>query len=248
MGSQMIKPYGDTLNDGIVQLSFTLPVENGERAKKAAEIYVSELNFENVSVAHARKIADNFTFFVVFARAKPTLDYSRVKVSEVKIRPMDYYEINELIRAGLGRRLAVVGATIGSDAHTVGIDAIMSMKGYNKDYGLERYPEIDTYNMGAQVSCDALLAKALEVEADAILVSQTVTQKDMHVRNFSEFVGLVKKKDMRSRFLLLAGGPRMTNDFAVQLGYDAGFGPGTLPSQVASFIVTTMVGGKGSGL
>ena len=25
-----IKPYGDTLNDGIVQLAFTLPVENGE--------------------------------------------------------------------------------------------------------------------------------------------------------------------------------------------------------------------------
>jgi beta-lysine 5,6-aminomutase beta subunit len=33
----------------------------------------------------------------------------------------------------------------------------------------------------------------------------------------------------------------MTNDFAVQLGYDAGFGPGTLPSQVASFVVTRMV-------
>jgi beta-lysine 5,6-aminomutase beta subunit len=244
----MIKPYGDTLNDGIVQLSFTLPVENGERAKKAAETYVSKLNFENVSVAHAQKIADNFTFFVVFARAKPTLDYSRVKVSEVRIKPMNYYEINELIRTGLGRRLSVVGATIGSDAHTVGIDAIMSMKGYNRDYGLERYPEIDTYNMGAQVSCEALLTKAVEVEADAVLVSQTVTQKDMHVRNFSEFVGLVKKKDLRSRFLLLAGGPRMTNDFAVQLGYDAGFGPGTLPSQVASFIVTRMVGGKGSGL
>ena len=69
MGSQMIKPYGDTLNDGIVQLAFTLPVENGERARKAAETYVSKLNFENVSVAHAQKISDNFTFFVVFARA-----------------------------------------------------------------------------------------------------------------------------------------------------------------------------------
>jgi beta-lysine 5,6-aminomutase beta subunit len=241
MGSQMIKPYGDTLNDGIVQLSFTLPVENGERARKAAETYVSKLNFEDVSVAHAQKIADNFTFFVVFARAKPTVDYSRIKVSEVKTRSMNYYEINELIRTGLGRKLSVVGATIGSDAHTVGIDAIMSMKGYNRDYGLERYPEIDTYNMGAQVPSEALLAKALEVEADAILVSQTVTQKDMHVRNFSEFIGLLEKKGVRSHFLLLAGGPRMTNDFAVQLGYDAGFGPGTLPSQVASFVVTRMV-------
>jgi beta-lysine 5,6-aminomutase beta subunit len=134
-----------------------------------------------------------------------------------------------------------VGAAIGSDAHTVGIDAIMSMKGYCGDYGLERYPEINTYNMGSQVSCEALLEKALEVEADAVLVSQTVTQKDMHLSNFSEFVELLKRKHLKSRFLLLAGGPRMANDLAVQLGYDAGFGPGTVPSQVASFIVTKIL-------
>ncbi len=241
MGEQKIKPYGDTLDDGIVQLSFTLPVENGERAKKAAELYVSKLNFENVSVVHSRKIADNFTYFVVYARAIPTLDYSKVKATEVKTEQMDFYEVNEVIRERIGRRLSVVGATIGSDAHTVGIDAILSMKGYNRDYGLERYPEINTYNMGAQVSCEALLEKALEVEADAILVSQTVTQKEIHLRNFSEFIELLKGRDLRSRPLLLAGGPRMTNDIAVQLGYDAGFGPGTLPSQVASFIVTKIL-------
>ncbi|MBW1770781.1 MAG: cobalamin-dependent protein [Deltaproteobacteria bacterium] len=245
MNEQMIKPYGDTLNDGIVQLSFTLPIENGERAKKAAELYISKLNFENVSVVHTRKIADRFTYFVVYASAIPTLDYSTVKASEVRTEQMSFYEINELIRTKIGRRLSVVGATIGSDAHTVGIDAIMSMKGYSGDYGLERYPEINTYNMGAQVSCEALLDKALEVEADVILVSQTVTQKDMHIRNFSEFIGLLKERNLRSRFLLLAGGPRMTNDTAVQLEYDVGFGPGTLPSHVASFIVTKILEREG---
>jgi beta-lysine 5,6-aminomutase beta subunit len=241
MREQRIKPYGDTLNDGMVQLSFTLPVEYSERAKKAAELYVSKLNFENVSVVHWQKIADNFTYFVVYGKAIPTLDYSTVKVIEVKAEQMSFYEINEVIRTRLGRRLWVVGATIGNDAHTVGIDAIMSMKGYNRDYGLERYPEINTYNMGAQVSSEALLEKALEVKADAILVSQTVTQKDIHLRNFTEFVELLKGKNLRTRFLLLAGGPRMTNDLAVQLGYDAGFGPGTLPSQVASFIVSKIL-------
>jgi beta-lysine 5,6-aminomutase beta subunit len=241
MSEQLIKPYGDTLNDGIVQLSFTLPVENGERAKKAAELYVSKLNFENVSVVHAQGIADKFTYFVVYASAIPTIDYSTVKVSEVKTKQMGFYEINEVIKTKLERRISVVGAAIGSDAHTVGIDAIMSMKGYSGDYGLERYAEINTYNMGSQVSCEALLEKALEVEADAILVSQTVTQKDMHLSNFSEFVELLKKKNLKSRFLLLAGGPRMTNDLAVQLGYDAGFGPGTLPSQVASFIINKIL-------
>jgi beta-lysine 5,6-aminomutase beta subunit len=241
MSEQMIRPYGDSMNDGIVQLSFTLPVEDGERAKKAAELYVSQLNCENISVVHAQKIADQFTFFVVYAKAKPTLDYSAVQVSEVSTKQMHYYQVNELIRTKLKRRISVVGATIGSDAHTVGIDAIMSMKGYSGDYGLERYPEIDTCNMGAQVSSEALLEKALEVEADAILVSQTVTQKDMHLSNFAEFIKLLKEKDLRGRFLLLAGGPRMTNDSALKLGYDAGFGPGTVPSQVAFFIVNKML-------
>jgi beta-lysine 5,6-aminomutase beta subunit len=241
MSKQMIRPYGDSMNDGVVQLSFTLPVEDGDRAKKAAELYVSQLNCENVSVVHARKIADQFTYFVVYAKAKPILDYSKVQVSEVSVKQMGFYQINELIRTRLQRRLSVVGATIGSDAHTVGIDAIMSMKGYSGDYGLERYPEIDTHNMGAQVSSEALLDKALEIDADAILVSQTVTQKDVHLSNFSAFVQLLEERNLRSRFLLLAGGPRMTNDAALQLGYDAGFGPGTVPSQVASFVVNKML-------
>ncbi len=44
------------------------------------------------------------------------------------------------IREKLGRKIVVVGACTGFDAHTVGIDAIMNMKGYNHHFGLERYP------------------------------------------------------------------------------------------------------------
>jgi beta-lysine 5,6-aminomutase beta subunit len=243
--TEPIKPYGDTLNDGITQLSFTLPVENGARARKAAELYVQKLNFEQVTVAHAQKIADKFTYFVVFARAKPTLDYSTVKASEVATVQLDFYQINELIKTKLNRKLTVVGATIGTDAHTVGIDAIMNMKGYNQDYGLERYPEIKALNMGSQVTSEEILKKALELNADALLVSQTVTQKDAHIRNFTELVELLEAENLRNRFLLIAGGPRITNDLAIELGYDAGFGPGTLPSQVAAFITTRLLEKRG---
>lgn len=246
MNEEMIKPYGDALNDGIVQLSFTLPVENSARAKKAAELYLSRLNFENILVAHAGKIADNFTYFVVYARAIPSLDYSTVKASEVKIKKMDLFEINEFIKTKINRKISVVGATIGTDAHTVGIDAIMNMKGYNQDYGLERYPEINAYNLGAQVTCEELLQKALEVDADAILVSQTVTQKDAHIRNFTELIELLEAENVRNRFILVAGGPRVSHDLAVELGYDAGFGPETVPSEVASFLVNKIVERKGA--
>lgn len=243
--TEPIKPYGDTLNDGIMQLAFTLPVESGARARKAAELYLTKLNFEQVSVVHAEKTGDGFTYFVAFARAKPVLDYSQVTAKEAVLSEMDFYQINEMIKNRLNRKMVVVGATIGADAHTVGIDAIMNMKGYNQDYGLERYPEIEALNMGAQVTCEDLIAKALERNADAILVSQTVSQKDAHIRNFTELVELLEAETIRDRFILLAGGARVSHELAIELGYDAGFGSGTLPSQVASFLITRLLEKQG---
>lgn len=245
MAEQWIKPYGDTLNDGVVQLSFTLPVENGPRALKAARIYAGKLNLQHVTVACAEAMDESHTFFVVYGRAEPVIDYSEIQAEQAAVEQMDFYEINDRIRTNLNRRICVVGATIGSDAHTVGIDAIMNMKGYNQDYGLERYPEIDACNLGAQVSCEDLLKKAIDVKADALLVSQTVTQKDAHLRNFTELMELLEAEQLRSRFLVIAGGPRITHELAVELGYDAGFGPGTLPSQVAAYIVTALIKRKG---
>jgi len=52
----------------------------------------------------------------------------------------------------------VVGAAIESDAHTVGIDAILNMKGFAGNYGLERHPQMDVLNMGSQVPCEQLLS------------------------------------------------------------------------------------------
>lgn len=245
MKNHIIKPYGDTLDDGIIQMSFTLPIENSEKAKKAAEIYASKLNLENITVAHAAKIAEGFTYFVIYARAIPTIDYSSVKIAKITAPQMNFYEINHLIKEKLKRPLVAVGASIGSDAHTVGIDAIMNMKGYNQDYGLERYPQIEAINMGAQVESESLIEKAILINADAILVSQTVTQKDTHIRNFTELIELLEAENLKDRFIVVAGGPKITNEFAIELGYDAGFGPQTVPSMVASYLITRLLEKKG---
>lgn len=247
MNSQdIIKPYGDTLNDGIVQLSFTLPIDDGAKAKKAAEEYARLLNIDEPQISFSEGIGEGFTYFVVYGKAKPTLDYSTIEATEVKTENWDYYQINRKIKEELNRKVPVVGASIGTDAHTVGIDAIMNMKGYSGNYGLERYPEMEAFNMGAQVPCEELLKKALETNAEAILVSQTVTQKDAHIRNFTEFIELLEAEGVRDRFVLVAGGPRVTNDLAIELGYDAGFGPGSVPTDVATFIVMKLIEKKGA--
>jgi beta-lysine 5,6-aminomutase beta subunit len=117
------------------------------------------------------------------------------------------------------------------------------MKGFAGDKGLEAYPWIDAHNLGAQVDNAALLTRARELGADAILVSQIITQRDVHKDNARELIELAKKAGMRG-LLFLLGGPRIDHALARELGFDAGFGPGTRPVQVASFVVDQLLARK----
>lgn len=238
--SQLVKPYGDTRDDGALQLSFTLPITWSEAADEAARQLVAKMGFSDVAVAEGRPIARDFSFFVVYARTSAAVDVSTVSVPLIKTHALSLEEIDELIRHTLGRKVRVAGACIGTDAHTVGIDAILNMKGYKGDYGLERYHQFVTYNLGSQVSVEELVRFAKEKEIDAILASQAVTQKGSDVANFTALVELLEAEGMRDDLLLLCGGPRVTNLLATELGYDAGFGRGTLPSEVAAFIATRL--------
>ena len=91
--------------------------------------------------------------------------------------------------------------------------------------------------MGSQVPCEALIAKAKEVNADAILVSQTVTQKDIHIMNLTKMVELVEAEGLRDKVILACGGPRISHELAQELGYDAGFGSGKYADHVMSFVM-----------
>lgn len=232
-----VKPYGDTLNDGAVQLSFTLPVPIGDEAKEAARQLAMKMGLENPEVVYMADLKVDFTFFIVYGNLVHTVDYTAIEAPKVKTKKMDFYEINQYIREKIGRKVTVVAACTGTDAHTVGIDAIMNMKGYAGEYGLERYPEINAYNLGSQVPNEELVAKAIELKADAILVSQVVTQKNVHIHNLTQLAELLEAEGIRDKVVLVCGGPRISHELAVELGYDAGFGPGTLPPDVASFIV-----------
>jgi beta-lysine 5,6-aminomutase beta subunit len=149
---------------------------------------------------------------------------------------MDMHETDDYIREQIGRPLVIVGASTGTDAHTVGIDAIMNMKGYAGHYGLERYEMIDAYNLGSQVPNEEFIAKAIELGADALLVSQTVTQKDVHIKNLVELVELMEAEGLRDKLILVCGGPRLSHELAKELGYDAGFGMNSYADDVASYI------------
>lgn len=237
---QLLRAYGDRKDDGRIQLSFTLPVAASGRAKEAARRFAEALGLSAVLVAAMEPAGRDYAFFVVYGRADVTLDYAEIEVPEVAVPEWTPKEINHQIKEKLGRKVVVVGACTGYDAHTVGIDAILNMKGYAGDKGLEAYPWIDAHNLGAQVDNAALLERAKELGADAILVSQIITQRDCHKENAAALMDLARKRGMRG-VLFLLGGPRIDHQVARELGFDAGFGPGTRPSQVAGYVVDRLV-------
>jgi beta-lysine 5,6-aminomutase beta subunit len=237
----IVRPYGDTENDGAVQLSFTLPVQCSAKGDEAARQFVTKLGFEKAEIVHSQPASPGFTFFVAYGRTSVAVDLDTIEVVETETA-WSFDEINRIISERIGRKIVVVGACTGFDAHTVGIDAIMNMKVYNHHYGLERYPMIDAYNMGAQVPNERLIEEALSRNADAILVSQVVTQKNTHVENLTAFVELLTAGGNRGRFIIVAGGPRIDGRFALELGFDAGFGRGTYAEDVATFVVKRLLG------
>lgn len=232
-----VKPYGDTLNDGMTELSFTLPVPYGEEAEEAAKQLVKKIGFDEPNVTYYKELCPGFTFFVVYGKMQATVDYTAITVPKVEGTTMDRVECGEWIGEHVGRDIVVVGASIESDAHTVGIDAIIQMKGFHGHFGLERFKNVVPYNMGSQVPCEQLIAKAKEVNADAILVSQTVTQKDIHIKQLTKMVELMEAEGLRDKIILTCGGPRISHELAQELGYDAGFGPGKYAEHVMSYIM-----------
>ena len=237
LAARWVKPYGDTMDDGRVQLSFTLPVPMDENAKEAARQLALQMGLDEPAVAHSEAMGPAFSFFVVYGQCKHRVDMSRIKVAKPEFEVLGKDAVNEKIARIMGRKMVVIGACIETDAHTVGIDAIMNMKGFNGHKGLESYHEMRAINMGAQVDSEELVARAINERADVILVSQVVTQKNIHLDNLTKLSDILEAEGLREKVILIVGGPRISHELAKELGYDAGFGPGCYAENVASFAI-----------
>ncbi len=237
---QLIRPYGDTMNDGKIQLSFTLPIACNPKGEASAKALVESLGIRDVSVVHSEALDDTFSYYIVYGTVANPIDIEHITVETVDQTVMSKDAIEEYIKENFDKELVFIGASTGSDAHTVGIDAIMNMKGFNGHYGLERYQGIKAINLGSQVDNETLLKQALHHHADVILISQTVTQKNIHIKNLTEFIELLEAENLRERFIVVIGGPRIDHSLAKELGFDAGFGPKNYAYDVASFAVQAL--------
>jgi beta-lysine 5,6-aminomutase beta subunit len=243
----ILRPYGDTTGDGMVQVSFTLPMGWSKVAEGSAVQLANKMGMDPALVVHHRAIGPDFTFFVVYGRVNHLVDTSKVQVVERDFELLTPKEVNAAVKRSLRRRLVVVGGCIGTDAHTVGIDAILNIKGFAGEKGLEYYRELKVVNLGAQVSVPDLVARAREEHADAVLVSQVVTQRDAHLLNSKEMSAAFREAYPSDRRpLLIVGGPRFDEAMTAELGVDRIFGRGTTPGEVASYLVHALVAQRGT--
>lgn len=235
--AKWLRAYGDREGDGMVQMTFTLAVLPGDRAKEAARRFAESHGLREPLITAMEQCSQQHTYFVVYGHSDHRVDLDAIDVKELPQKETSREDV-EKIGKKLGRKIVVVGACTGSDAHTVGIDAILNYKGFAGEKGLESYKCFDAHNLGAQVENIDLLERAKAIGADAILVSQIITQRNCHKENAAALVDLLEKQGLRRNVLLLLGGPRIDHKLALELGYDAGFGPGTKPLVVAAFIAT----------
>ncbi len=94
--THIVKPYGDTQNDGKVQLSFTLPVEWSEAADEAARQLAGKMGFTDVQVVDGRRIASGFSFFVIYATTPQGIDVEDISAPSARAHAMSMEEIDAL--------------------------------------------------------------------------------------------------------------------------------------------------------
>lgn len=240
--SAAVRPYGDAAGDGRVQLSFTLPLACSDGARRTALRLCRHMGFQQAQVTHMKPLGSDFTFFIVYGVTEAAVEPVEPAVGEEEVPPLGPEEVDDLIRERLGRRLVVVGACTGTDAHTVGLDAILSLKGYAGDHGLEQFAQMRVINLGSQVAPGEVVEAVRRERADAVLISQVVTQRDAHLVHLREVRRALEAAGLRERVLLVGGGPRLSPEQAGELGYDRIFGRGTRPGEVAAYLAWTVAG------
>lgn len=233
---QTVRAYGDRRDDGMMQVAFTLPVPSGDAGDLTALRLVAQMGLDRAEIAHRESLLDGYTRFVIYGSCRYAVEFDP---DSPDVRPritMCADEVDSYVERVIGRKIVVVGASCGSDAHSVGIDAILGLKGFRGDKGLEGFRTFEVHNLGSQVPNECLLTEAIARSADAVLVSQTVTHHGLHRHNLADLIGLARASSRRDDLIMICGGPHVLRAEGEELGFDGSFSVGTTPQEVATFI------------
>ncbi|SES88961.1 D-ornithine 4,5-aminomutase subunit OraE [Anaerobranca gottschalkii] len=224
----LLTPEVEWYADGYVSMNIFLPTSVRVAEYAAMEI-AKKMGLTDVEAIHKQSMHPaEGTLVEVKGRLELAIDPQELKIPQ-EIPSLSEEEIREDIKK---KPMKVVAATVGEDEHSVGMREIIDIK----HGGIEKFG-IQCYYLGTSVSVTKAVDAAIEIGADAILISTIITHGDIHRINMRRLHQLCKEKGIREKIILVAGGTQVTNDIAVEEGMDAGFGRGTKGIHVASFLV-----------
>lgn len=226
--NRIVKPEMEWQGDGVILLTMFFPL-SADLAKAAALQTAKQMNLMEAEVIHV-EIMHPMEGTRVEVKGKVPFD---IDVSSLKIEPkpqlLDEEELKEHIR---NRPYKIVAGTVGEDEHSVGLREILDIK----HGGIEKFG-FECIYLGTSVALSKLVDAAIELSADAILISTIISHDDIHYKNMKKLHDICVEKGVRDRLILIAGGTQVTPKIARDSGMDEGFGRKTKGQQVATFLV-----------
>ena len=224
----MIKPEAEWLGDGIVQMDIFLPTSRRVAEFAAIEIG-KKMGLADVEVIHKEIMhPSEGSRIQLKGKVEFTIDISKL---EIPPEPEILSE-NEVRKDVSENPMKIVAGTVGEDEHSVGLREIIDIK----HGGIEKYG-IECHYLGTSVPLEKLVDAAVELNADAILMSTIISHDEIHYKNMKRIHELCVEKGIREKVMIVSGGTQVIPELAVKQGVDAGFGRGTKGIHVATFLI-----------
>ncbi len=223
-----VKPEVEWLGDGTVTMDMFFPLDK-LTAEAAALETGRRMGLKDVEAIHKEVMHPSEGTRI---QIKGTVDFDiDISTLEIPKEPevMTFDELSDYISEN---PIKVVAGTVGEDEHSVGIREILDIK----HGGIEKYGVKYEY-LGTSVPIEKMLDAAIELNADAILISTVISHDGIHYKNMKKLNDLAIEKGVRDKLILISGGTQVSPDLAVENGMDAGFSRGTKGIHVATFIV-----------
>lgn len=227
----IIKPEVQWMADGIVVVDLTLPISVLYAESAALEIG-KQMNLSDVEVIHKEILHPaEATRIQIKGKIDFSIDLNSLILPEEPVAISD----DAITHFFKEHPIKIVAATVGEDEHSVGLREIIDIK----HGGIEKYGIYCDY-LGTSVSVQKLVDAAIEINADAILMSTIISHDEIHYKNMKKLHEYAIEKGVREKLIIIAGGTQVIPELALKSGMDRGFGRGTKGSHVATFLVTKM--------
>lgn len=226
--SHLVKPEVEWLGDGVVTVDLFFPLEKRVAVEAAVEAG-RRMNLEDVEAIHSEALhPSEGTRVQIKGRVNFDIDVTKLTLPE-ELDTISEDEIFDYVKA---YPLKVIAGTGGDDEHSVGMREVLDIK----HGGVEKYG-IQYEYLGTSVPIEKFIDAAIEMNADAVLMSTVISHDNVHYKNMKKLHEYAIERGVRDRLILIAGGTQVTPEIARKHHMDQGFGRGTTGQHVATFII-----------